>query len=472
MYPQRRSCASVVRLHTAATTLTDEERAEVRRLGDGLADDAGMSIIEVLVALSVLLVVMVSTAATLVQALDLSTSSHRRVIASNLASQELDRLRSVPFTQLEGWVASPPSDTVEEVEGQDFTVSRLLTWATLDVDSRSCDAPDNDGGPTHIQATVEVAWEPDSARGPVSTQTIIAPAVGEVDPTLGHLGVAVVDRGEPVEPVAGKRVQIQHQTSSEIEWTDTDEFGCAFFAFVRPGEWEVTIVETQPELWRSRPELPYLVDVGGGELQKLRVEYDRVGTLVLRVDAEDGTARPVPDGSSVTTEHTNPTTRQRHPWVAAGSPQHGEVNVFGGTDYSAWLGESIALGSDCVPEAARSETVWLDPAGDLELGVPAAALNVRTLGAAESGPQNGVTVTARRPAGMCEGEELVLDLGVSATYGEGSDAQEGWVLVAMPFGEWEITGAAGNPTTTVSVDLVPGEEPLVTSVEIVRTPGG
>ncbi|MGE0877595.1 MAG: beta strand repeat-containing protein [Acidimicrobiia bacterium] len=136
------------------------------RAGTRVASTVGLSIVEVTVAAALLAGSMVVIVGAIDSSKNALTASKRRTDATLLASQEIETMRSIPYTQVafsvpqaqfEGrdvvvsgtGILAPSSTTT--VEGVDFTVDRYVTWRPVDV-----------GGVTvetgYKQATVIVSW--------------------------------------------------------------------------------------------------------------------------------------------------------------------------------------------------------------------------------------------------------------------------------------------------------------------------
>ena len=81
-----------------------------------------MSLLELVVATTVFAVMMLGLAATLATGLNLTRNNRNRSVAANLASQEMDTVRSAVFTTLNALTST------QSVGGVSYTVHRELTW--------------------------------------------------------------------------------------------------------------------------------------------------------------------------------------------------------------------------------------------------------------------------------------------------------------------------------------------------------
>lgn len=80
----------------------------------GPPDDAGISIVEVLVAITILAIAMAATATSVIQALQVARDSRESTIAANVAQFELERLRSIPFVDWVSAAQGNPANTVND----------------------------------------------------------------------------------------------------------------------------------------------------------------------------------------------------------------------------------------------------------------------------------------------------------------------------------------------------------------------
>jgi type II secretory pathway pseudopilin PulG len=140
--------------------MTRSDSTSRARAGDRrCADDAGFTVAEVLASIALFTIVAVSATAGLVSAVTSTTRTQDRVAATNLARQEIERLR------LQNSTGAQLDSAVQTVtlHATQFTVTPTLTPAA----SANCVA-----GAARA-ATVLVTWNGSPARG-VRLDTVLA----------------------------------------------------------------------------------------------------------------------------------------------------------------------------------------------------------------------------------------------------------------------------------------------------------
>ena len=135
----------------------------------GVGED-GLSLLELVVALSVFVVMILGIVASIDSGLTLTRNNAARSVAANLASQEMDTVRSTPFTTL-------TARTVTQVVGSTtYSIDRQLTWVSKSATNGPCDGTNSD--PELLRVHVEVTWPAMSGVAPVVSDTTLAPPVG------------------------------------------------------------------------------------------------------------------------------------------------------------------------------------------------------------------------------------------------------------------------------------------------------
>lgn len=136
--------------------------------------DAGFSLVEIVVALSVFAVLAVACTTMAIDSLGVAGDNRERVRAASLASAEIERTRAVFRASRSG----VPETTVVEptlVDGSTYTVARTTTWVDADGD------PATDAGVSYTAATgtsllveVRVSWPGLGSRPPVINTTVLS----------------------------------------------------------------------------------------------------------------------------------------------------------------------------------------------------------------------------------------------------------------------------------------------------------
>lgn len=261
-----------------------------------LADDAGVSLIEVLV--SAVLVVVIATAvfAGLDSSSKASGLSKSRAIAANLASQDQDRLRSMRGAELAalGTVTAEPTP----VAGVDYTVTSEAAFVTEASGSTGCAAS---GQASYMKIVSSVTWpaRPTGTR-PVRIESLLSPPVG----SFGNRGNAVVI----VRNAAGAGVPSLTVNLSGQPSRVTDALGCAYFSDVPSGDYTVSYSQSgwvDPSGTRA-VSFPLTVPIQGtGSAER---SYDRAAsikaTFYTQIDpAVNGTAQRDSTAAGFSVEH-------------------------------------------------------------------------------------------------------------------------------------------------------------------------
>lgn len=117
-------------------------------------DDSGFSLVEVLVASTVLTVGIMGAVQVMHSSFDVAGRTSTRARAVAVAVDHIETARSTPFEQLDvAGADDPPEETAKTVGGSQFTVKRAVTWKANGTDDTA-----------YKQVSVWVEWE--DAGGP------------------------------------------------------------------------------------------------------------------------------------------------------------------------------------------------------------------------------------------------------------------------------------------------------------------
>lgn len=421
------------------------ERA--RRRAGRPKDDAGFTMVELMVGILIFGMVAAAVAAGMSSSLNLTRQNKNRSIAANLASQEMDTVRSMAFVDLEAEVGHVEyTQTIDTVV---YTVSRDTEWTYPSATSGPCQAP---AGSTlaYLEVNVYVQW-PNMAGVPApSSETVITPPVGTYNKTTGHVAVLVLDAaGAPQEDVTVTLAP----GSEPAQVTPAD--GCAFFAFQTVGSYTATLSASGYVNDQGVASPAQTVSVIAGSKSSLTFQYDLASTLSLTLQGVSGGIVPsnlpitlgqtqlAPNGKKTFTGTTNPRTiAGLFPYVSG---------------YEAWAGDCL----DSDPEGVDASSVAYYPgasraapvgvvAGSTSTGtVTMGTLRVeaRTLA---SLPRNGISVTLSSTHAAEAGGCAAATYAVTGTTDAGGD-----VLFALPYGSWTVGLTSPVATSTQAVTLSP-----------------
>ncbi len=177
-----------------------------------------MTLLELVIAMTVLALLMTGLAATIGSGLTLVRNNRNRDVAANLASQEMDIVRE---TAAASFTTLTPAVTTQSVGGVPYTVNRELTWVGNDATTGPCNA--SDATPQVLRVHVWVDWPDRRGALPASADTVLTPPVGAYSTSTGHIAVSVVD--SDAQPLYGTAVNVSGPTAQSLT---TNSAGCAF----------------------------------------------------------------------------------------------------------------------------------------------------------------------------------------------------------------------------------------------------
>lgn len=398
----------------------------------GVGED-GLSLLELVVALSVFVVMILGIVASIDSGLTLTRNNAARSVAANLASQEMDTVRSTPFTTL-------TARTVTQVVGSTtYSIDRQLTWVSKSATNGPCDGTNSD--PELLRVHVEVTWPAMSGVAPVVSDTTLAPPVGAYSTNSGHIAVKVLDGTGTGEE--GMAVQIN---GPMVQSLTTNSDGCAFFAFLTPGTYVVSLNSVGYVDRQSVQNPSQTVGVTVGNVSSVQFDYDRAATLSLTFAADAGGTIPTDLPVSLGNTQFQPAGVKTY----TGSGLIRSIgSLFPANDgYTVWAGSC----ADADPEGQLPNAggaYWTggqraDPLSTPPGATTAGTIAVKTAAITVTGtgglPLTGAPVVATHaPDSVCAAGETHV-LGVTNATGQ--------LSAALPYGTWQITVTGHNPVTT------------------------
>ena len=408
-----------------------------RHIADGpRRAEEGFGLIELIVSLSVFSILMGGIVVTMTAGLGLARSNRERTVAANLASQDIDAVRQADFTSL---VPGLSASTVA-VDGVNFTLTRNLEWVNTNASSGECDSAGS--VPQVMRATVDVSWTNMKTVQPVRTSTVLSPPVGSYDANLGHIAVRVRDRNAAPSP--GVPVRIVGPGADEtLSTTGTTAAspGCAFFAFLVPGSYTVTL-GTNGYVDRQGVASPsQTVGVNSGQVASVAFDYDVAASLTATITGNFGG----------TPANSMPITLGNTGFLPTGTKVFTGVgtvrtlsNLFPFVDgYTGWTGDCAdadPLGKDAGgnrywPSALRDDAFEVSPGSTAPVPVSAGTVQVNFTRASGSG---SVTIVA------VHGNDTLCPAGETLTVATFT-ATTGTALIALPYGTWTIKASGKTP---------------------------
>jgi prepilin-type N-terminal cleavage/methylation domain-containing protein len=242
------------------------------------AADEGFTLIEVIVALLVFAIISTGILAGLTTVVQMTADNRARVTAANLASQELDTVRAISDTYT---VETAPTRDIP-VDGRTYRLTRTVTWVSSAGSSVSCNSATN---LFLLHVNVRVVWGNMLSTDPgVQDDTILAPADGSTNSSLGAINISVVDfSGKPVQGVA---VTVAVATGGPGETPTTPKpstaGGCTYANGVKPGNYVVSIYKNgyRDQNGETKPSAD--VAVAAGSTSAVQFVYDQAGAVAVK----------------------------------------------------------------------------------------------------------------------------------------------------------------------------------------------
>jgi prepilin-type N-terminal cleavage/methylation domain-containing protein len=218
----------------------------VDRVGD--AADAGLSLVEVMVAMIVFALVASAGTAMIVTGIGTTRLEKNKTVATGVAATALENLRSyanqaVAFdsTQPSQNILPPNGNTVttQTVGGEVFTVTQTTQWVPKTAPAGSCDSTGQGGNSAVqpvLQATESVSWPAMKSAKPVTTTTTFTPPIADQTAGTGGIDLKVTDHAN--NPTAGIPITVTGPSTANIV---SDSRGCAFAAYLAVGTYTVTL---------------------------------------------------------------------------------------------------------------------------------------------------------------------------------------------------------------------------------------
>jgi prepilin-type N-terminal cleavage/methylation domain-containing protein len=411
-----------------------------RRSAGRIDDDAGFTMVELVVSIMIFALTIAAIAAGMSTAFNLTRGNRGRSVAANLAAQEMDTVRSTSFANL----AIGQLTTTQTVSGVAYTVARQTEWVTQSGSSGSCGVPSGQQQLRYLSIVVTVSWANMSGVAPITSSTVLAPPAG-----TGSIETAVLDRtGAGVSNATVTLTNSDGNTSTKT----TASNGCALFTSLQPGAFSVAVTKTGYVDTQGAAAPSQSVDVYSGGIYGVQFDYDQAATInPLTLQAISGSIPAAVQNAPVTISNSGLAIGKI---VVAGSglARGPFSNLFPFTNgYEAWAGNC----NDADP-GATALLVSMTPGGTSSGTISMPRITVQTRNLSNlARPTVAITATHIVDTGCAAG----------ATYALGStNASGNLTTVALPFGLWTISAAGqssptctgGTPSGLCKVTLVGG----------------
>ncbi len=436
------------------TRVLQQLRSASRRSGD----EAGFTMVEMMMAIFIFGLVITGLAVGMASSLNLTRQNRNRSIAANLASQQMDTVRSMDFDDLNNVTQqAQPTTSSTSVDGVPYSFSQYTRWVYKSETGATpgpCQAPPSTANPlAYISVVTSVSWNDMRGVPPVTSSTVVTPPVGIYDQTDGHIAVTVLTRDGA--PAPGVTASIASTGVSDAAITSSD--GCAFFAFEPIGTYVVTLSGTGMVDGQGLSAPPQTVTVKAGSTSNVQFQYDVASSLVLTLQGNGGYA--VPNAVPIALGNTHLVPLGVMPATGSGNPRT-ITGLFPYADgYQPWAGlcsdaDPIGVspsGPAYYPGATRPAAIVMTPGQSSSGTVQLPALRVTVMKGASLKSGYAVTATHVVPSGVSSDPGCPT----AEAYALGTSNASGLVSMALPYGTWKITATSGASTGNANVTLSP-----------------
>ena len=406
-----------------------------------LPDDAGLSLMEIVVAMAVMTGMVVATLGLMLNTLDGSRDNAQRVQAAGIVARQVEAVRGTAASAIPDGVVIP-ADSAVTIDGTSYTVQQSAVLLTGDGTS-VCSSTDE--RPTYKRVTVTVTWPDMGSTAPVRSDTLVAVGLGATGPDSTKGTAAILVRNAQAAPLVGTTVTLL--PSGQQRTTDAD--GCAVFSTLDPGAHTATVNRAGYVGLDGVQSASATVGVVAGRVRRATIDYDVAGALAVTLAAPStGYDPPAGVALPVTLEMAqwSPTSRAFPDCATAGATPGSCVTSTPRTaarlfpaSYTAWAGTCVSSRPSSTPARVQVQSSRTTGLTALLSGA-----DVRVLARTGNGRVDGRTIYARNTTDAgCSAQTITV--GTSAS----TDTK-----VALPQGTWTFTlnpdGSGGVQRTLVA----------------------
>ncbi|MEA2341605.1 MAG: hypothetical protein QOG11_1682 [Solirubrobacteraceae bacterium] len=289
-------------------------------------------------------VLLIVLALAMLPVLDISASragtNRSRSVASNLAKDEQQRMRSLDVSQS---LSNYRGTQTKTVDGVGYTVTSRTDWVRDDSGQVSCTTDKN--AVQYLKLTTTVTWPRMNGTQPVLQESLLASPVGEYGTNVGTLVVQVSKAdGSPAPGLSVSAAGLSDVTNA---------LGCAVFANVTAGS---TVVNLSSPGWVTPAGATSISDpvtVVAGQTTLNSQQYDVAGSVPVTFDTRSQTSPSVVTAKwrSVTASHSALLTPRRF-----GSGSTGQQQILATPLFPFTSGYTIYAGNCAGNDPAAYQT--------------------------------------------------------------------------------------------------------------------
>jgi type II secretory pathway pseudopilin PulG len=424
----------------------------VRRRQVATGSEAGFTVLELVVAVTLFALVFAAVSFGMGGVLRVDRTNRSRSVAAYLAAKQLDAVRALPFDEVD--VGRTTQSYTDPNSQSTYSITQDVAWVTPTSNSSSCNVPNGSSGSAvaYKRVTVRVTWPQMAGVAPVSSQTLLTPPSGAYDPYAGHIAVQLYDRD--AAPLGGQTVTLGGAgTGTQV----TTEDGCAFFAFLDPGSYTLTLnTSGYVDRQLNQPSVTNL-SVIAAQITKVQIDYDQAASLLISVTSPAGSV--LPGSFPLTVANSNLSVGTKAFAGSGASRTLAPLFPYAG-GYQVWTGECTDADPGTYSGGSRGPVLATDPGGSASGTAALDALDVVVRSGSGQGLTSGVTVVAEHVNAVgCGAVTLTSSAWVTNAAGT--------VRLALPYGLWRIrapgrTLRTGFSWPTQTLDPVSPTVPSVT----------
>lgn len=407
-------------------------------------------LIEVLV--SAMIVVTVTAGVAVVLNTSVRSQAHERhgSEAYAIAQEDQARMTSMRLASLNRLSETRTvtlNQTVFKVKSTGFFVNDTTSTASCGEGTSSAD---------YVQITSAVSWPGMRASEKAEIESILSPSNGSLDPNNGTVAFSV--KNQPQYPMSGVSVLSAGGAINGI----TDAAGCAVFADLPGGDYDVTVSGAAAGLVNKSgaSSEEQEVTVVGGDTKTFNFEFDKPGTVPLQFKYRVGNTSEFKPATADAVIGFNSGMSQARILGAPGGTRQATLNATPlfpfSSAYTFYAGSCSSNNPDPkgeFPALAPAFANAIAPAGGTAapatIQLPALELVVKKNGTALSGAK--VTITDK----VCKDASNNLLKRTYTTNAEGmpSNSSTGASELGLPWGTYEICASAnisGNKRKFIS----------------------
>lgn len=434
----------------------------------------GFTIVEVLVAVTVLVIAMLGAALLFENTIVASGNTRNRVVAANLATEQMENVRGMAadptqFVNIPQGGTDYPSTPIaannaQLVNGIQFSVHQDVQFTGQNSTTSTCDNPSTSSTGQILHVVETVTWPDMGGTQPVTEITNLAPPVGVYDPASGSIAVKVFDSTGAVSD--NINVQI---TGPVTQSQQTTTEGCAYFTFIPAGTYTVSVIEGTGVGDQEVVAPAQTASVSVGQTVSLQFLYDTPATIVATLPSPTNTPGAPAHATGMAIGVANTGLQPSSQFTFAGAA--GDVTTSPGlfpyaSGYTVFAGnctDNNPLGKDTSRNAfyptAAPVPIAVPPGGSAATMVPLYTLPVHVTAAGVA--VSGATVTATEATfaapyvAVCTALPGTATSGSLPAYGLTASNATGDSVTSLPLGHFAIKAQSGTKKGTVNVWVKP-----------------